>query len=636
MILLGFATALSHAALPGKAGSGDSPEALRLAPLFQAKRYTDHNGGALPYRYFEPQRTTRAESKYPVILYLHGEEEAGTDNRAQITRTECATVWVEPHHLASNPAFVLAPQLPKGRTWADDSAYTWTLDFLHDFIQHHPAADQNRIYIVGFSMGANGLWKLLLKNPDLFAAAMPISGSANPYLGDYQAWAALKNTPVILIHSYDDTVVPISASINAAAALQAAGNEFLGATVPCFWSPGSTSSPHDAWYVAFHKFEVVYNSLFLGDLERTQHGAISPTTLYTKRSLGDGVTQVWDYALGTSFIIERKDKAVIIDTTMGKGSLYQYIRDHVLQNKDADLEVFLTHDHRDHVLGLASFVGKPQLKKVYVHKEDSLLPAKILGPDAAKIQYVKDGDQILFDGKAIEVIGVSGHSLGSIVMKYGKYLFSGDSIGTGYVGVNTLSIEEYEQSLQHLLDKIGSRDYVIYGGHTGEQAGPLHTQYILNLQKCAREIVSGTIPGPPYWRSRDSSTRKVSTVEDASITYTIDNTYKIKAALSALRISAGILTQRYRPDASPLVAPPAAGFNPWTAYYAAAVGKSVDALDVQPVAQDSSYKSLTVNGHAITSGEAYRVQLNDGLNRIAIALTAADGFKRTYTVDVTR
>src|SRR5579871_209 len=214
---------------------------------------------------------------------------------------------------------------------------------------------------------------MLLQHPTLFAAAMPISASADEFLGDTKAWAALKNTPVIIIHSYDDTIVPVGAALNAAAALQAAGNSFLGygAPTPCLWSPGSTPSPHDAWWTAFRKFEVVYNSLFWGDLARTHNGEVDPTTLYTKREMGDGITQVWDYALGTSWIVERSDKAVIIDTTMGHGGLYQFIHDNVLKNKDIPLEVFLTHQHDDHIRGLQSFIGAAQLKKVYVHKEDS-------------------------------------------------------------------------------------------------------------------------------------------------------------------------------------------------------------------------------------------------------------------------
>jgi glyoxylase-like metal-dependent hydrolase (beta-lactamase superfamily II)/poly(3-hydroxybutyrate) depolymerase len=648
LALLGAAIALSQTGTQVNAQRKISPEAAKLEPLFKSGNFKGA-GNSLPYRYFEPTAKNTDGAKYPVILYLHGEDEAGTDNKAQLTTTESATVWIEPRHLAEHPVYVLAPQIPRGKDWTMEPVYADTLAVLKQFTTSHPAADTNRIYVVGFSMGATGLWNMLLKNPKLFAAAMPISGSADKYLGDYQAWAALKNTPVIILHSYDDTVVPISAALNAAAALQAGGNEFLGygAPTPSLWSPGSTASPHDAWYTAFHKFEVIYNSLFWGDLSKTHNGEIDPTTLYTHRELDNGITQVWDYALGTSIVIERADKAVIIDTTMGHigrdGGIYQYIRDHVLNNKNVDIEVFITHQHDDHIRGLASFVGATQLKKVYVHKEDSGPVRNMLGPDAAKVSLVKDGDLIPLGGKNVEVIGVPGHTLGSIIMKYENNIFSGDSIGTGYVGVGVLSIEEYIQSLQHLLDRMGAGHYAVYGAHTGELIAPMTEQYVHDLLDCARSVANHSIAAPIYWRSAELSTRKVSTVRRSSITYDINNVHPIKGALRALRISQGILGQGYEPQFPAFVegapgirSPRYTGFAAYISNYYTTVDGAVSALDITPTVRDAGYKSLAINGVAVDSGESYHATLNVGKNRLPIVVTASDGTTRTYTLDVIR
>jgi glyoxylase-like metal-dependent hydrolase (beta-lactamase superfamily II)/poly(3-hydroxybutyrate) depolymerase len=630
-----FATAQStpaQSAAPRK----PTPESLRLAALFKSNIYKDAHGNALPYRYFEPTAPAPDKAKYPVILYLHGEDEAGTDNSAQLTTTDCATVWVETAHLTQHPSYVLAPQIPKGKDWTADPIYSSTLALLNQFVTSHPAADANRIYIVGFSMGATGLWNMLLKNPTLFAAAMPISGSADKFLGDTAAWAALKNTPVIIIHSYDDTIVPVGAALNAAAALQAGGNSFLGygAPTPCIWSPGSTPSPHDAWWTAFRKFEVVYNSLFLGDLSRTHNGQIDPTTLYVKHDMGDGITQVWDYALGTSWIIERPGKAVIVDTTMGHGGLYQYIRDNVLKDKNVDLEVFLTHQHDDHIRGLASFIGADQLKRVYVHKEDAAAVIKMLGPDGGKVKLVKDGDLIPLGDKNVEVIGVPGHTFGSIIMKYDRYLFSGDSIGTGYIGVGAGSVEQYIGALQHLLDRMGTLHYTIYAGHTGELTAPMTEQYVYDLMKCARDLVSNTIIGPPYWRSGESSTRKVATVNGSSITYAIANVHTLKAALRGLTISSGTLLSGYASNFTDSSRTP--GFSPVTQYYYASVGDNISTLAITPTVLDADYKSLTVNGNALKSGQAYNATLKSGINSFAITVTNDDGLSRTYTLNVNK
>jgi glyoxylase-like metal-dependent hydrolase (beta-lactamase superfamily II)/predicted esterase len=645
LALSGASAVMSQAGTQAAAQRKTSPEAARLAPLFKSASYRGGQGTLLPYRYFEPAATSAAGNKFPVILYLHGEDEAGTDNIAQLTTTESATVWVEPRHVAENPSYVLAPQIARGKDWTSDAVYSDTLALLKQFVSSHPAADTNRVYVVGFSMGATGLWNMLLRNPQLFAAAMPISGSADSYLGDYEAWAALKNTPVIILHAYDDTVVPISAALNAAAALQAGGNQFLGygAPTPCLWSPGSTASPHDAWYTAFHKFEVVYNALFLGNLAKTRHGELDPTTLYTHRSLGDGITQVWDYALGTTFVIERADKAVLIDTTMGHGGLYPYIRENVLRNKDIDLEVFLTHQHDDHIRGLASFVGAAQLKKVYVHREDSAAVRNMLAADAAKVSLVKDGDLIPLGGRNVEVIGVPGHTLGAIVMKYENYLFSGDSIGTGYVGVAALSLEEYIASLQHLLARMGSGKYTVYGGHTGEPTAALTDQYVRDLLDCVRAVVNRSIAGPAYWRAAEVSTRMVSTVGRSSITYSINDVRRTQGALRGLRISKGILGQGYEPQFPAFVeasqgirVPRYAGFLPYILQYYTTLDGSVGTLDITATVRDSNFRSLAVNGVALGSGEAYHATLNVGKNRFPIVVTAADGTTRTYTLDVIR
>ena len=232
-----------------------------------------------------------------------------------------------------------------------------------------------------------------------------------------------------------------------------------------------------------------------------------------------------------------------------------------------------------------------------------------------------------------------GHTLGSIVVKYENYIFSGDSIGTGYIGVGALTAEEYIQSVQHLLDSMGAGKYIVYGGHTGECRGPMTEKYVTDLLLCARAMVANTIAGPPYWRSGESSTRKVSTVGGSSITYSISAVHRIVAALRGLRISPGTLYQGYEPQfALPAGAPAtrSSGFAPLIGYYYAAVDGSVDSLTITPTVQDADYKSLTVNGAQVRSEATYNANLNPGKNRLAIAVTAADGATRTYPLFVVR
>ena len=547
-----------------------SHEAAKIAPLFKSATFQDNKGNSLPYRYYEPSLQNDPAAKYPVILYLHGEEEFGTDNEAQLVTTECATIWIEPDHLVRNPTYVLAPQAPRGSDWTSEPVYSCTLALLKQFIESHPNIDSKRIYIIGFSVGATGVWNMILKNPTLFAAAMPISGNAEKYLGDYNAFAALKNFPILAVHSIDDPISPVSGTNNALAALQAAGNQGVGLP-SSIWGMGSVIPPHNAWFPAFHNYEVIYNWMFEQNLDRTDNGSISPTTLFTSRDLGNGVKEVWDYSLGTAYVIERSDKAVIIDVAAGGNSIYKYIKDNVLENKDIDIEIIITHSNFDHFLGLTSFIGSSQLKKVYVHPEDSDPIKAMLGPDAKKVHLVNDGDRIPLNGKNIEIINVPGHTWGSIVMMYENNLFTGDAIGSGdaWLGGMALSIEDYIKSVQHLLDKIGNNKLSVLGGHTGEYRTPMTEEYVHQVLACAIGIVDGSIIGVPYRRAVGGQLTigNGATFGRATIVYNYSNVHTIKGALRSLTISKGNLNPR---------------FVPYTTYYSAEIDANVTTVMITP------------------------------------------------------
>ena len=601
-----------------------SPAASKIAPLFKSSIYKDGNGNLLPYRFFEPSIQANPNKKLPVILYLHGENECGTDNEIQLVTTECATIWVEPDHLAKNPVYVLGPQIPKGSDWKTASIQSNVISLLKQFNADHPNIDTQRISIVGFSMGGSGVWDMVLKNPTLFAAAMPISGNADAFLGNNSAFEAIKNLPVLVVHSMDDPITPVSGANNAMAALTAAGNKCVGNN-SSIWGLGSVNPAHDAWYPAFHNYEVIYNWLFEQSLGRTENGAISPNTLFTSRKLANDITEVWDYSLGTAYVIERHDKAVIIDAAAGDGKIFQYIKDNILINKNIDIELFVTHNHFDHIVGLASFVGASQLKKVYVHREDSEAVKMMLGPDAGKIQFVVDGDKVPFDGKEIEVICVPGHSWGSIVMKYGNTLFTGDAIGSGgvWLFMSALSIEEYIQSVQHLIDKTGDVKLILLPGHTGENRSPVTEEYIRQMLSCANGLVDGSITSVPFCRTIGgmATLGNVATVGQASIIYNLNNIHQIKGALRNLTISSGILTPR---------------FAPYCTYYSASVNTDVKTVAITPAILANSCESLTINGHQVENGNAYQATLNDGNNQFSIVVTTNEKATKIYTLTLTK
>jgi glyoxylase-like metal-dependent hydrolase (beta-lactamase superfamily II)/poly(3-hydroxybutyrate) depolymerase len=606
------------------AASATVAAAAAIAPLFESATFRSERGSTLPYRYFRPADPESESGKRPLVLFLHGEEAAGTDNVTQLTSSEGATIWVEPDHLAKNPTYVLAPQAPHGIDWGHEPVYPDTLEMLKRFVSSHPDVDPDRIYLVGFSMGGTGAWTMLLRNPGLFAAAIPISGNANAFLSDKQAFAGIRNTAVLPVHSYDDPLSPVSGTLNAVAAMVAAGDTSVGSNSQ-IWGLGAVVPPHDAWVPAFHNYEVIYNWLFDQSLARTNHGAAAPSSLYTVRDLGAGVARIWDYYLGTIYVIERSDKALVIDSGMGTGNLYEFIRRRVLRNKDVPIEIAVTHDHFDHISGLSGFVGVPQLRKVYVHREDAALVERVLKADAGKVQLVADGDEIPLGGGAVRVIHVPGHTFGSVVYSYENNLYTGDAVGTGdaWLWFASMSIEEYIGSLRHLLDRIGDPKLAVLGGHTGECRSPFTVEYLHQVLACAKGIVDGSLVGTPYRRTvgGQATLGHAATVGRATIVYDLNNVHATSGALRSLVVGTGNLTPT---------------FKPYRFFYSVVVGADVETQTIAPVALVPDSSAVSVDGEALAKGASYRASLQPGRNVFSIVVRTGDGETRTYELTVDR
>jgi glyoxylase-like metal-dependent hydrolase (beta-lactamase superfamily II)/poly(3-hydroxybutyrate) depolymerase len=599
--------------------SGTSP-----ISSFKPGAYKD-KGITMPYRYFDPANQKDAGKKYPLILFLHGEDERGTDNVKQLTGTKGATIWVEPDHLKLHPVYVLAPQLPEGSDWANESVYQSTKNLLQEFVAKNSSVDKDRIYIEGISMGGTGTWNMILKNPKIFAAALTMSGNANAFLNDEAAFAGIKNMPIMVVHSEDDPVAPAKGSDDAVAALKKQGNTSVQYHK---WVKGALAVPHNAWETAFEKYEVVYNFLFMFSLAKTNYNQINPSDLFVTRDLGNGIKEIWDMWEDTIFVMEGKEKAVVIDTGMATGSLYNFIQDNILTNKNIDIEILITHKDGDHIKGVPSFVSAPQFKKLYVHEADYPSVKPYFGTDQSKVTFVKDGDKIPFNGKQFEVIEVPGHSVGSIVFMYENNLFTGDAIGTGYLHATSgvISIEDYVDNVQHLLDRMAGRSFKVWGGHTGECRYPLDQEYVKEMLQCAKGIVDGTGTITPYHRRPTP----LGTYKNAHITYAPTAIKAEKATLTSLAVSRDkSSTELYSPVNLN------EKFAPLTTTYTATVDIKDTPYVYLRATTSASSTTLKINKVAVASGVAYKVNLTRGENQFSIAVTARDGTTRTYYIKVT-
>jgi predicted peptidase len=173
---------------------------------------------SINYRLFQPQGVTAGE-KVPLVLFLHGMGDRGTDNVGQ-------TYWMGQlqQHTSSGQyaAYVLAPQIDSSMWFSSNSstpteAMKLTISALKQAMAD-PHVDTSRIYVTGVSMGSFGTWDILRREPNLFAAAVPMSGG-----GDPSTASTIKDVPIWAFHGSADDVVNVQSTRDMVAALEAVG-----------------------------------------------------------------------------------------------------------------------------------------------------------------------------------------------------------------------------------------------------------------------------------------------------------------------------------------------------------------------------------------------------------------------------
>lgn len=210
---------------------------------FVAREYQSAAGVKLPYRLFAPSSAKR-DDKLPLILYLHGSGGAGTDNRKQISGGNAlgTHVWIESDAQQRHPAFVLAPQIPETSTWHsssdEPSPHVAALLELLDELRSELRIDARRIYVVGQSRGGFGVWDLIARYPNTFAAAVPLCGG-----GDTKRILSARNVAVWAFHGAKDHTVLVARSREMVDALRTVNSSVRYTEYP--------DVGHDVWTRAF-------------------------------------------------------------------------------------------------------------------------------------------------------------------------------------------------------------------------------------------------------------------------------------------------------------------------------------------------------------------------------------------------
>jgi predicted peptidase len=206
-------------------------------------------GDTLNYRFLSPDNNSTRN--YPLVIFLHGAALRGNDNEAQLKWS--VMNFATDEALTLHPAFVLAPQCPEKMQWANtmrgsgnndiymnpepSKPMSLLIQLIHELIKKN-RIDTNRIYITGFSMGGIGTFDAIERYPDLFAAAVPVSGA-----GDTSKASLIAHIPIWIFHGAEDPVINPRYAINMIEMLDKAGAH-----------PGFTLYPevgHYAWFAAY-------------------------------------------------------------------------------------------------------------------------------------------------------------------------------------------------------------------------------------------------------------------------------------------------------------------------------------------------------------------------------------------------
>jgi predicted peptidase len=161
--------------------------------------------------------TLDGTKRYPLVIWLHGSGQSGTDNESQLGGAP--KIWTNEENLPKQPCFLLAPQCPSADIGWKNQVADNLLALIADLTEHLPI-DADRLYLTGSSMGGFGTFSIAAKYPQVFAACVPLCGG-----GDVKNAEILKNIPFWVFHGDKDDMVPVERSRAIVEAVKAAGGE---------------------------------------------------------------------------------------------------------------------------------------------------------------------------------------------------------------------------------------------------------------------------------------------------------------------------------------------------------------------------------------------------------------------------
>lgn len=211
------------------------PRPYNVETVFQKESFVS-NGYTMPYRLYIPKNYD-CGVMYPVLLFLHGAGERGTDNESQLRL--CLQEAFNDTESPVYDSIVIAPQCPPERQWvyapwangnysAEKVGESREIEIVLEILDHIAASynvDADRVYVAGISMGGFGTWDLLMRHGARFAAGIPVCGGGDP------AYARkLTRIPIMTFHGSEDAAVPVTATRIMYASIVREGGENISYT----------------------------------------------------------------------------------------------------------------------------------------------------------------------------------------------------------------------------------------------------------------------------------------------------------------------------------------------------------------------------------------------------------------------
>ncbi len=236
---------------------------------------------------------------------------------------------------------------------------------------------------------------------------------------------------------------------------------------------------------------------------------------YKAKNVAPGVWCIDDHGSDNMYLVEGKERALLIDTGLGFAKLSDFVK----TLTQLPVTVVNTHGHGDHAGGNYQFnaayanplefdairqTNSPELRSANARNmaRNSAASDMVSIEDAAKASVpellpLKDGQIFDLGGRRIEVIETPGHTPGEVVLldSANRLVFTGDN-DNGLVWLflrNCTPLEVYLKSLKKLQNRASEFDTILPGHGT-----PLPGGFVAEQIACVESILDGSCQGKPY------------------------------------------------------------------------------------------------------------------------------------------